>query len=147
MKHFRSGLWATLALVATVQSAHADQCAWVESSQSSAALRHLVPGQTWILRLCEPCGERLTPERRPELVLTAASAAREGGLQQVVVNGHNVDLAYVFVHVGNGQFANLAQLSGCPASDVSARVFVPNWSPGGQRPGISVRVQGSLRVQ
>jgi hypothetical protein len=93
----------------------------------------LLPGQSWIVRLCEPCGERLTPNRRPELVLTATSSLQSANAHRVVVNGTSIDLAYVFVHIGNGHFVNLARLSRCPASDVSPRIFVPNWSPGRQR--------------
>ncbi len=115
--------------------ARADQCAVVSRGQSDLALARLRQPGTWILELCEPCGEQLGPSARPYLVERVERVPWPHGAGgddfEVRVNGRAVDLAYVFVHVGAGQFENLAALAGCPAEGVSARVRLPGWSPAG----------------
>lgn len=50
----------------------------------------------------------------------------------MLLNGHEIDLAYVFVRARGGSFVNLARLSGCEATDVSEQLVVgdANNAPG-----------------
>lgn len=124
--------------------AHADQCAVVSRNQGDVALIRLRQPQTWVLELCEPCGQQLGSSARPYLVTHVARVpwehAESADEFEVLVNGRGLDLAYTFVHVGGGEFRNLAALAGCPAEGVSASVTVPGWTPPtGQRRAPSVR--------
>lgn len=123
-----SGL-VLLTLVTAPSVARADQCQAVTPAQATAALMQLRPGRPFI-RLCEPCGEILSPEStNVQRVMTATVSPSGDGYQSVQVNGEAVDLAYVFVRGRGGVFTNLARLSGCEASGVSTQLAVPEAQP------------------
>jgi hypothetical protein len=123
-----------VSLLLPVARSRADQCELVSPSQAQAALRLLAPGSAWVIDLCEPCGQTLTPDRRPYMVRSARAAAAGTGTQRVYINDRTVDLAYVYVHIGYGIFSNLGALSTCDVVEVSPSVFVPAWQPPSSAP-------------
>lgn len=91
-------------------SALADQCAYVEKSQATAALRIALETST-IEALCEPCGETV-----PVTLQVTSIGIEDAQFQdfwKLMINGKNADLAYTYV---NG--LNLAKLVSCPATGV-----------------------------
>ena len=115
----------------------ADQYAYVTVQQAVAALEVLGKDQPTIQAYCAPCGD----------TQAKAIAVRDIGIErvwdgnggakvymdsesrsywQVVVNGDDVDLAYVYVRSGQG-WENLAMRIGLQPSDVP-RVLTPQQS-------------------
>ena len=117
-----------LALVAAVlvapAIAHADQCALVDPKIADAA-KALAKTGTRALEYCEPCGDKA-----PGAAFEITSAVVRG--KQLLVNGHGVDLAYVYVQSGPKEFKNLGIAVGCGASSVSP--FVRDGKPAGRPP-------------
>ena len=123
-------------VVSAGSPASADQCALVPASQVDWAIQH-VKAAPMVLSLCKPCGEKVPT------VLTVAGASRVGSgkdaeLSIVDENGKATrhDLAYTYVQVGDGRFANLAKLVGCPTTDVDDFItYAPKVAPGAPAPG------------
>src|SRR5687767_12245915 len=108
-----------IAILMTLTSANADQCAWIPKATAEAAMPFLQPGATWA-QLCEPCGETAPVVRKVEAkpVIRPTSDPK---LFEVVVDGHPIDLAYVFVvrQESDTKLGNLAFLTECPNTGVS----------------------------
>lgn len=103
--------------------AQADQCAWITKNQAMEAQRILKKGMI-VVEYCEPCGN--TRPGPPEVVDTVDVVVQEGNHFSVLVNQHEVDLAYLYLQQENGVFANVARLTGCDAVGVS-NSFASGW--------------------
>jgi hypothetical protein len=101
--------------------ARADQCQLVDSGTAVRALQ-LLHDHPNVLAYCEPCGDHApgVPTRANHV----ATDRDRSGAYQVVIDRREVDLAYTFVQTGPERFENLAHLTGCPASGVSATLAV-----------------------
>lgn len=125
----------TLRVAAQVRERSAvQQCSEVTRAQAQAALARLRVGETWAIELCEPCGERLeaqSPYRVTSARMVASIGPAARGRFSVHVNGHAVDLAYVYVRTDGSTYQSLATLARCPAQDISPRVFVEGAEGGG----------------
>ncbi len=88
-----------------------DQAQWLTRTQAVAAYRAL-QGQTEVMRLCQPCGERVPVREaitRPVIAYVPEEATGEGHYEIVLLpSGDAVDLAYVYVRVG-ARWTNLAR--------------------------------------
>jgi len=114
---------ATLAtLAAAAPAAHADQCAWVSPEVATRAAAELTHGRR-VVHFCEPCKEKNPPPavtiRADATVEPVASKRPHPEYREVALDGHRVDLAYLFVEQKPGEFVNVARLAGCPTTDVS----------------------------
>lgn len=112
-----------LGLMLIPAAAWADQCQVVTDAQAAAAVARLSVGRV-VLRYCEPCGEQLN-SHAPEVVRSAVVVPDGNGTNRVMLNGEEIDLAYVFVRDRNGNLVNLARLSGCPTQGVSPTIALP----------------------
>jgi len=104
-----------------VGAARADQCAWIDGATAARAKAALAQHPK-VVSFCEPCGEKAPGE--PARAGAVEVRAMEEGYSQVFVDGHGLDLAYTYVQISPQQYANLAELAGCPASDVSPSLAV-----------------------
>lgn len=105
----------------SARAAHADQCAWVSPRVAERASQALA-GDAVVLDYCQPCGEVAPGEPRPVGQVSLRSVG--DGYQEVVLDGRGIDLAYTYLRTAPDRFENLAALSGCPATGVSARIGV-----------------------
>jgi hypothetical protein len=114
-----------IAVLLTLTSARADQCAWVPEATAERAVTYLAPGQPWAA-YCEPCGDAKPTlnmvERKAEIRRTSAP-----DLWEVVIDGQPVDLAYVFVvrRPTDTKLGNLAFLAECETTGVSKTIPRP----------------------
>ncbi len=100
-------------------TAFADQCAYITKKQAQVAVSKLALSNS-IIELCEPCGE-ITPVKKEITSLGYAHTGYENYFE-VKVNGKGIDLAYTYTNLG----INMALLSACKATDVSAVINVNN---------------------
>ena len=114
-----------IAVLLTLTTANADQCAWIPKATAEAAVTFLERGVTFAT-YCEPCGDP-----KP-VVATVAEGAKirttaSPGLWEVVIDGKPVDLAYVFVvrRESDSRLGNLAFLTECPTTGVSKTIARP----------------------
>lgn len=109
--------------VTLASAAYADQCAYTSKQQAIAAVSRLDEGQT-IYELCEPCGD--TVPKAVKIKSVSAGTVGYELLWGVNVNNRNIDLAYTYIDDGKNKNrkVNLANLAGCPASDVSSSIFL-----------------------
>lgn len=120
----KSVLLVALAVVASGAGvAHADQCQLVDSGTALRAFQ-LLGDHPYVLSYCEPCGDRVPG--RIDRVAAVATERDRSGTYQVVMNEHEIDLAYTFVQTGPDEFENLAKLASCPTSGVSGKLAVHN---------------------
>lgn len=103
--------------------AEADQCSIVPAAQAERAIQ-LIRRQGATITLCEPCGDRVRPGLRPVPVTSATAVSRGEGTSEVVINGQEVDLAYVYVNTIGNLFVNTARVVGCPTEGVSPRIVL-----------------------
>ena len=105
--------------------AWADQCIWITEQQARAAAAYVHIGDR-VSDFCEPCKETkpATPAIARRVEIRPVSEAGGEGFSELYINGKAVDLAYVFVESKGrpASFDNLAKLSGCPVTDVSASI-------------------------
>lgn len=94
----------------------ADQCQVLEPAAAQKAASFLKVGVPF-LKFCEPCGE-VDPQPAVVETVRVAGWQADSKLSVLLVNGEELDAAYVFVREGR-TWRNLAALAGCPASDVS----------------------------
>lgn len=94
-------------------SAMADQCAFVTKPQAKKAIKLLLDAQS-VQLLCEPCGDTKSQTVKIESV---GIRKVDKNLNEVMVNGAGIDLAYTFVYG-----FNLAQMAGCTTEDVSSSI-------------------------
>jgi len=116
--------FAGICLIAlTQQTAFADQCIAVSEPQAKAAAKLLQNAQ--FLDFCEPCGDKtVSVVKAVESVRVADFDAKS---KKVVLNGRDVDLAYIFVKSADGtELINVGSASGCPVEGVSSRLKVPS---------------------
>lgn len=117
-----------LSLVAPLLAAlHGDQAAWITPAQARQGAE-LVRKAGRVAWLCEPCDETTC---RAETVTQVESVPVDAGYHQVVVNGEEADLAYLFIPKG-GKWANVALLMKLPVEQVSRTLPLSRCSPSGQ---------------
>jgi hypothetical protein len=110
-------LLCTLAL-AVGQPARADQCAWNTARRVVTRAERLVAETHHLVHLCAPCGETQGIIAPIETVRTRVERALGRRFHVLVVNGEDVDLAYVYVPAGPHRWENLGLRVGCGATDV-----------------------------
>jgi hypothetical protein len=111
-----------LATALSAPAARADQCALNPVSVGQAAGKLVKPGAT-VLEFCEPCGDKA-----PGQPYKVTSVSFQQG--QLAVNAKTVDLAYLYVETGAGEFRNVGIAANCIASDVSE--WIRNGKPSGR---------------
>jgi len=119
----KSVLVALAVIASGAGVAHADQCQLVDSGTALRAFQ-LLGDHPYTLAFCEPCGDR--EPGRVDRVTGVATERDRSGAYQIVLNGHEIDLAYTFVQTGPDEFENLAKLASCPTSGVSGKLAVHN---------------------
>ena len=112
----RSTLLISLASLAIARPALADQCSYVEKATADAAKDRLLKAGT-VIPFCEPCGE--TAPGAPDKVEVVEVKKEGGNHWQVYMNGHGIDLAYIYVPTPKDTWRNLGIALNCGASDVS----------------------------
>lgn len=114
---------ALLVCAVSAPLAHADQCEWVDHAVAARAAGLIARHRT-IVDFCQPCGDAApgTPHRVGDVSVRPT----EGGLEEVMVDGRSIDLAYTYVDAGvhplgttADRYGNLAALAGCLATGVS----------------------------
>jgi len=91
--------------------AHADQCAIVDSAVATRAV-DLARHSRAVIDYCEPCGDKA-----PSTPVSIRKADIING--RVMINGHHVDLAYVYYQVAGDEYRNLGLEAGCSAQQVT----------------------------
>jgi hypothetical protein len=88
--------------------AAADECAWNAKSVADAAVR-LLPKGTVIQEFCKPCNDTKAKRVVVDTVSIKVASTSDPDSHVVVVNGQEIDLAYVFVQGGptKGEWVNL----------------------------------------
>ena len=118
-----AGVMAVGAAGLAPSEARADQCQVVTEAQAAAAVARLNASRIF-MRLCEPCGEHLG-DHRPEIVRAAVAVPDGDGNSRVMVNGAEIDLAYIYIRTGATTLTNLARVSGCETQSVSPSISLP----------------------
>lgn len=118
-----AGVMAVVAAGLAPSEARADQCQVVTEAQAAAAVARLNASRIF-MRLCEPCGEHLG-DHRPEIVRAAVAVPDGDGNSRVMVNGAEIDLAYIYIRTGATTLTNLARVSGCETQSVSPSISLP----------------------
>lgn len=103
--------------------AWADQCAWVGKEEVTVAFDLIKRGMI-VLPYCEPCGDK-RPDP-PVHVLTTEIRQQDKHLYSLVINGQEVDLAYLYLQLSDGSYFNVAKLVGCPVEGVTT-AFPADW--------------------
>ncbi len=106
-------LLATIALLAAISISFADQCQSVTDQQAFNAMKYLRDGIT-IWHYCALCPE---PDLKP-IPIVLIETRKVGDSVEISVNREPIDLAYIYVPNGRGNYENLAFLSNCHAYDV-----------------------------
>jgi hypothetical protein len=106
-------LLAAGALIASANTARADQCAKNPKAIAEAAAA-LVQKGSRVIEYCEPCGDAA-----PGAPYTVRSVLVRDG--QLFVEGSLVDLAYLFVDTGS-EFMNVGLRTQCGATSVSRAI-------------------------
>jgi len=114
---------ACLSLGLAARPAAADQCQWVPTSQAYSAAEWLARSTSW-LKYCEPCGDT-APALMSSAPGPSVSSTSDPQLDQVKIDGQDIDLAYTFIPTGGGTYTNLALLVGCATQGVSRTVTLP----------------------
>lgn len=111
-------------------TARADQCQWIDDAAASKA-RAILEASPKLLAFCEPCGDQVPGV--PEVASRVEVRTPAPGHRELFVNGsaRGIDLAYTYVQTSPRQYANLAVLAGCHASDVSPTLAVSEETPSG----------------
>ncbi|HEX5058807.1 MAG TPA: hypothetical protein VFV99_05570 [Kofleriaceae bacterium] len=115
-------------LVVLADTAHADQCAWIDKPTAQKAEAIVLKASKYI-EFCEPCGEKAPGI--PQKAQSVAVQDADGDYKEVTINGKGVDLAYTFVKTDAGHYRNLAALAGCPAEGVSPSLAIEDETPNG----------------
>ncbi len=115
-----------LGLVCGGERARADQCSWTSKAAAQQAVKALQAVDR-MLDYCEPCSGATPVEVKIKDVTFRPAADSEGKYFETVVNGKSYDLAYVFVPIPSthNKFQNLAKLTSCESTSVSAYVTYP----------------------
>jgi hypothetical protein len=119
---------AAVGCALALNTAHADQCAWIDADQAEKA-QQLLAKHSKVIEYCEPCGQKA-----PGAPFTAKDvqiATPQDGYREVQIAGKGIDLAYTFVKVSSTKYKNLAMLAGCPAQDVSKELTIADETPNG----------------
>ena len=109
-------LLLTLAILST--TAFADQCQLVSGAMAKRATL-LIQNGSEIASLCQPCGEKISSAEVSVARSVKSASGVYGNLQQVLINGNSVDLAYTYVKVAPNKFINVAKTIGCKTEGVS----------------------------
>lgn len=119
---------AILGSALLTQTAHGDQCAWINAKEANKAYAVLAK-QPKVLEFCEPCGDKAPGV--PFVAQDVAIATPQGSYKEIQINGKGIDLAYTYVQTSPTDYRNLAKLAGCPASDVSLSLNIADETPHG----------------
>lgn len=94
-------------------TAAADQCAVIDRAVADRATAALRATHGRVIRYCAPCGDTMPP-------ISAAFTPRSVSFErdELHLDGHPEDLAYLYLEVAPNVFENFALRTGCPASDI-----------------------------
>jgi len=126
----KQALWVaavvSFMVAGNVREARADQCAVVTKKVAEFASSILRSGTgTWI-EYCEPCGDK--PPRKYSERAKKIEVRKYLSGYQLLINDKAVDLAYIYVSVGDyNKYSNLGLQAGCGATDVSP-TYEMNWT-------------------
>ena|SRR5688572_12008148 len=109
--------------------ARADQCLWVKDRVAKEAQR-LLQGRNAI-EFCEPCNAKAPSAPVLATSVEVQQVPENLRYSKVVMNGREIDLAYVFVQSAPDRYQNLGLLAECGASDVSASLQIADVTPNG----------------
>jgi len=105
-------------LAAGANSARADQCSIVTKEIADHASAVLRSGTSAYISYCQPCGDK--PPTHSVHAKTI-EVKQSGTGYAVWIDGKAVDLAYIFVSVGDyTRYSNLGITSGCKATGITA---------------------------
>ncbi|MFM2163504.1 MAG: hypothetical protein RLZZ383_3016 [Pseudomonadota bacterium] len=127
--HPTLGLGALLILLGLSAPARADQCAWNPSRRLAIAAARQLAATHHIQHFCAPCGDAVGVVAPVERVTTRVERASGRRYHVVVVNGEDVDLAYVYLPETPTTWRNVGLAVGCGASDVPAVISSPPQPP------------------
>lgn len=99
----------------------ADQCAYVSAETANTAIKLISLSKKnsgGVLILCQNCGERTPTELRVNQIDIGATGVPDAPAE-VSINGQGIDLAYTYVNINNGTYANLGKLSNCVSEGAS----------------------------
>lgn len=135
-----------LLLLVFTTTAFADQCAWNDMATSRAgkeiikSVAALNGQEASVYEICEPCGETVLKRFylqgntenlsvKYQTPTMSEKLSRNEGMWEVAVTTQDgieqsLDLAYTYVKVASGRYANVAALVGCPAQEVSSYIEV-----------------------
>jgi hypothetical protein len=112
-----------ISLVLLADTAHADQCSWVEHAIAKEA-HHILDRSPTYLEFCEPCGDKAPGIPQLAKSVTIAVPEPDSDYRELSINGKAIDIAYVFVKTGDTRFENLAALAGCGTNNVSPSLTI-----------------------
>lgn len=112
MKKFLKALTLCSALLPSL--AFADQAAYIEKGEAEAAVNVLTVNSA-IRHYCQPCGDKDWTQEN--IASVEAEHTGHGQYWQVLVNGKEIDLAYVYVETDGG-WRNVAMMLDIEVSDV-----------------------------
>jgi hypothetical protein len=107
------------AALASCGAARADQCAWNDKEVAAKATEIVKPDAV-VLEFCEPCRDK--QPGKPFKVKKATVREPKAGYFELVINGHPVDLAYLFVRTEEDVFVNVGVLANCDPKSVSTEI-------------------------
>ncbi|HEY5945079.1 MAG TPA: hypothetical protein VIV40_06285, partial [Kofleriaceae bacterium] len=110
-----------ISLVVLADTAHADQCAWVDRWVANKA-NVVLDASPKFIEFCEPCGDKAPGV--PQLAKHVDIATPETGYRELSINGKPIDIAYVFVKTDDTHYRNLAALAGCETTGVSPSLTI-----------------------
>jgi hypothetical protein len=102
-------------LLAISSAAFADQCAYVSQEVAQRAVEVLSVKKK-VADFCEPCGNTV-PNRVYKIKEVVAAPADYEDYWKVLINGEEVDLAYLYVKTGLVTFKNAGMLAGCTGNN------------------------------
>ena len=95
-----------------ISAAQADFCAWNPQMIAQAALTNLPAGAT-VRYFCKGCGDKAATSEIVQKTSIEKVGDPGDNYYEVHVNGHAVDLAYVFVTGKDGGWGDLGFLTKC----------------------------------
>ncbi|MFT3698252.1 MAG: hypothetical protein QM831_34235 [Kofleriaceae bacterium] len=108
--------------------ARADQCELTDEATADKAIA-VVKAHHTVLEYCEPCGDKAPGT--PHVLDHVAKQRGVDSYYAVTLDKREVDLAYTYVEMSPGHFANLAKLAQCPTSGVTPELTVEQASDTG----------------
>lgn len=117
---------ALLVALTAPAPALADQCAWNTSRHVAKTGARTIASTHHLQHFCAPCGDVEGTVEQVQSATTRVERSSGRRYHVVVVNGEDVDLAYVYVPDGPDAWRNVGLTAGCGARDVPAILPSPS---------------------